>query len=394
VWSFGVAAWQLLTDGDTPYFAIPEDAAVVAHVTSGGVLPAPEMLGIEQLWDAVSPCFALLPKDRPTFAQLGVALRVAAAVRGPPKIILCPITKKVMKDPMTLQNRLGSDKRTICFEATAVAGFVVRGEHPITGAKGWARYDHSDMNVAYGIKAVGDIIKLVPHNYMSVACAAWRDRHAVAIEIENWSGHGERPDRGSKTLDLDPTDTVAVVKAKISAFCKVPPEYQDLRLLHVVNNVVSHLGYRRLDYQGSIQEHPMFDVLPGAIICLMPPRGRNMDKNCVKKLSSGPLILSDVHTNMLVWDLKDTIRVRRPTVPLSSLLHALLLNHNLMSADLTIPHTHTHTHTHAYNTYAHTQNTKHKTHTNTTQHNTTQHNTTQHNTTRRSRRGFLLTISD
>jgi hypothetical protein len=136
VWSFGVTAWELLTDGDTPYFAILADAAVVTHVISGGVRPAPETPGS----GSFAPCFAFLPKVRPTFALLGVALGAAppplgtvpgggaAASWGSPEIILCPITKKAMKDPATLPtSRFDRTKVDICFEDTAVSGFAVRG---------------------------------------------------------------------------------------------------------------------------------------------------------------------------------------------------------------------------------------------------------------------------
>jgi hypothetical protein len=123
-----------------------------------------------------------------------------------------------MEDPVSLPNPYGSRRGDICFEATAVSGFVARGVDPITERKGWARYDRDSED-----HAAGDIEFLVQHGWMSVACAAWRDRHAVPVRIENLSGHGERPD-ADETLDLDPADTVADVKAKISAFCKVPPE--------------------------------------------------------------------------------------------------------------------------------------------------------------------------
>jgi serine/threonine protein kinase len=182
VWSFGVTGWELLTNGDTPYYATLDDDAVVTHVTSGEVLSAPKTPGVRQIWDAVAPCFALLPKDRPTFAQLGVALGAvppphhpvpgggAAAGRGPPEILICPITKTVMKEPVSLPIPFDSGEVDICFEATAVSGFVVRGVNPTTETKGWARYRKNDTNVELGRKAVGDVMSMVQHAGMSVAC--------------------------------------------------------------------------------------------------------------------------------------------------------------------------------------------------------------------------------
>ena len=78
VWAFGVLAWELLTDGETPYFRIPNDAEVIVHVVDkGGRLDKPpeEACPSQHLWDnVVTPCWEKLPKNRPTFAQLAIGL--------------------------------------------------------------------------------------------------------------------------------------------------------------------------------------------------------------------------------------------------------------------------------------------------------------------------------
>jgi len=42
VWAFAVTTWELLTDGDTPYYGLATDEAVIAHVVGGGLLQSPE----------------------------------------------------------------------------------------------------------------------------------------------------------------------------------------------------------------------------------------------------------------------------------------------------------------------------------------------------------------
>lgn len=72
VWSFGVLAWELLTDGTRPYFDIPVDGDVIRHVVGGGRLPRPTaaQCASDELWAAVEGCWARRKKDRPVFASL------------------------------------------------------------------------------------------------------------------------------------------------------------------------------------------------------------------------------------------------------------------------------------------------------------------------------------
>eukprot|EP00729_Bicosta_minor_P000512 gene512-15033_t len=79
VWAFGVLAWELLTDGKKPYFLIPDDGAVIAHVLGGGRLPRPTAAQCpsDALWATVKGCWKSRKKDRPTFASLLVQLGLA-----------------------------------------------------------------------------------------------------------------------------------------------------------------------------------------------------------------------------------------------------------------------------------------------------------------------------
>ena len=77
VWAFGVLAWELLTCGYIPYHSIADDDRVIAHVLGGGRLERPQACrgsSYNQLWAVVCSCWTQSPKQRPTFAQLGVSL--------------------------------------------------------------------------------------------------------------------------------------------------------------------------------------------------------------------------------------------------------------------------------------------------------------------------------
>jgi hypothetical protein len=75
VWAFGVLVWELVTDGKIPYFEMPDDTAVIAHVCGGGRLVRPATTWCpDALWAVTTSCWAAQPRDRPTFQQLGVSL--------------------------------------------------------------------------------------------------------------------------------------------------------------------------------------------------------------------------------------------------------------------------------------------------------------------------------
>ena len=80
VWSYGVLAWELLSNGEIPCFGIPSDEGVIQHVIAGNQLARPtEQPCPDRLWEAVARCWAKLPKDRPTFARLSIELSTVMA---------------------------------------------------------------------------------------------------------------------------------------------------------------------------------------------------------------------------------------------------------------------------------------------------------------------------
>ena len=75
VWSYGVLAWELLSNGEIPYFGIPSDEGVIQHVIAGNQLARPtEQPCPDPLWSIVTSCWAKLAKDRPTFSRIGIEL--------------------------------------------------------------------------------------------------------------------------------------------------------------------------------------------------------------------------------------------------------------------------------------------------------------------------------
>ena len=98
VWAFGVMCWELLTNGDIPYFQISNDDAVIAYVVGGGTLAQPtEEHGCpDGLWELVASCWDITPKDRPDFAELVVSLGIMGVNSTPP-----PSASRVQADVPT-----------------------------------------------------------------------------------------------------------------------------------------------------------------------------------------------------------------------------------------------------------------------------------------------------
>ena len=76
VWALGVTFWEMLTFGMIPFFLQARDGDVIAHVCGGGRLRREDLTAEcpEALWELIASCWAAQPKDRPTFAELAVAL--------------------------------------------------------------------------------------------------------------------------------------------------------------------------------------------------------------------------------------------------------------------------------------------------------------------------------
>ncbi len=76
MWSFGVTAWEILTEGDIPYCELTTDSEVVSYVNGGGKLKR-EDLAIScnnALWDIIMSCWSQTPDVRPTFQRLVILL--------------------------------------------------------------------------------------------------------------------------------------------------------------------------------------------------------------------------------------------------------------------------------------------------------------------------------
>ncbi|XP_028394333.1 tyrosine-protein kinase receptor Tie-1-like isoform X2 [Dendronephthya gigantea] len=73
VWSFGVLLYEIATLGEEPYKNIPA-RAVITHVESGGRMSKPPHCSNE-VYELMSNCWKVDPKERPTFPEIFQALR-------------------------------------------------------------------------------------------------------------------------------------------------------------------------------------------------------------------------------------------------------------------------------------------------------------------------------
>ncbi|KAI1705593.1 protein tyrosine kinase domain-containing protein [Ditylenchus destructor] len=81
VWSFGILAWQMLSDGATPYESMDLDG-LIQLLYSGERLECPLRCPEDLYDDIMLPCWEHLPEIRPSFAQLqGLLLDLEAAYR-------------------------------------------------------------------------------------------------------------------------------------------------------------------------------------------------------------------------------------------------------------------------------------------------------------------------
>lgn len=76
VWAFGVMAWELLKNGDKPYYQIIRDEDVIPHVLGGSRLPRPtkDECPADGLWTTIESCWDEKKKGRPSFEALTTTL--------------------------------------------------------------------------------------------------------------------------------------------------------------------------------------------------------------------------------------------------------------------------------------------------------------------------------
>jgi len=87
VWAFGITAWEILTEGASPYFNIASNDDLIAHVCGGSRLKRDEMSIAchDTLWDIITSCWAHAATERPTFSSL--LLQLGAALAPDPFIL-------------------------------------------------------------------------------------------------------------------------------------------------------------------------------------------------------------------------------------------------------------------------------------------------------------------
>jgi hypothetical protein len=87
VWAFGIAVWEIVTDGATPYGDTDNLVLVAERIKGGAILPRPHECPTSVYADLMVPCWDPNPKARPTFAELEVVAQscggVMADVRFP-----------------------------------------------------------------------------------------------------------------------------------------------------------------------------------------------------------------------------------------------------------------------------------------------------------------------
>ena len=69
VWSFGVLCWELLSQGDDPYFLESSDKDVRTIVIGGGNLERPDECS-DSFWAIMGQCWEKSPKNRPSFTEI------------------------------------------------------------------------------------------------------------------------------------------------------------------------------------------------------------------------------------------------------------------------------------------------------------------------------------
>jgi len=81
VWAFGVLIYELLSNGELPYFAVSSNDDVIRGVADGSLtLELPQDAPAPHLWSiAKTHCFSTSAKDRPTFTEIVAFIHTAAS---------------------------------------------------------------------------------------------------------------------------------------------------------------------------------------------------------------------------------------------------------------------------------------------------------------------------
>ena len=78
VWAFGVLVWELFSGCAFPYAdEVDDDADLRAHLRAGHRLPRPDTCPVDVHETILLRCWAAVPADRPSFAELVRLLREA-----------------------------------------------------------------------------------------------------------------------------------------------------------------------------------------------------------------------------------------------------------------------------------------------------------------------------
>uniref|UniRef100_A0A8C6Y426 receptor protein-tyrosine kinase n=1 Tax=Naja naja TaxID=35670 RepID=A0A8C6Y426_NAJNA len=83
VWSFGVTMWEIATRGQTPYPGV-ENSEIYDYLRQGNRLKQP-IDCLDSLYELMTSCWALNPRDRPTFEILSQELEKTLKSLPPPK---------------------------------------------------------------------------------------------------------------------------------------------------------------------------------------------------------------------------------------------------------------------------------------------------------------------
>lgn len=78
IWSFGVLMWEVFSLGEMPFTAMPDDEVLAGLQNSSLKLSAPENCS-SRFYKLMQRCWALSPKDRPSFSDIANTLGDAPA---------------------------------------------------------------------------------------------------------------------------------------------------------------------------------------------------------------------------------------------------------------------------------------------------------------------------